>query len=166
MTIINTWFTRCEAVFGGACYIYSNSETNEVSIEHCKFKDNKVNGNKNSIEHKQKGLFGGSTLFMTARNADISNSSFVSNKEKYVAFKIYNRFDDDGSAKLLDENDSSSITNSNTISIINCDFQQNDESTETINYISGNSASEVEINNCKFKGKLVKGSHYIEGNLL
>lgn len=56
----------------------------------------------------------------------------------------------------------------NTFSISNCDFANdgNEESSNIIYFVGGKISSEVEINDCKFKGKLKNGSHYIEGKLL
>lgn len=120
VTIINTWFTKCEAAYGGACYIYSGSEENSLLFEHCKFIYNKIN-NRNSGQIEDKTLFGGSSLFITAKNGNISYCEFIGNKGRSGSLKMYNKFDDERSAKQLDDISSSKM---NSFSNSNCEFVQ------------------------------------------
>lgn len=79
---------------------------------------------------------------------------------------MFNKFDEKTSINLLEENEiSSSLINS--FSITNCEFinEKDDESSSMIYYINGNETSDIEINGCNFKGKLAKGSHYIDAKM-
>ena len=156
ITLNATCFTRCKAAYGGGCYIYSSSDKNEVLLEYCSF-------NSNSITNKKEKYFGGSSLFLSSKNGNINFCCFKNNKGKFGSVKIYNKFDDELNKlkKLDDEED-----DKNSFSIINCDFDENQESSSMIYYVSGKVASDVVINDCNFKGKLDKGSHYIEGKVL
>lgn len=69
ITFVNNQFDHCTAIFGGAAYIYSSSETNGIIILQCIFKANKATSQKSDTS-----LFGGNSLFLTVKSANISRS--------------------------------------------------------------------------------------------
>ena len=106
-------------------------------------------------------LYGGSSIFFSVRNLNITESSFERGRGPGGSVKIYNVFDEslDSSLRKLDE-----ITNS--LSISGCSFEDEKGSTNSIYYYSERRGNNFEINDCSFKGKLNKGSHYIDGKLI
>lgn len=54
----------------------------------------------------------------------------------------------------------------NSLSISDCDFENEKGTTNSIYFVSNKRENNFEINNCNFKGKLSKGSKYIDGKLI
>ena len=150
-------FIRCSAAFGGACYLYSKAEENEVSILFCNFDGNIATKQKppNDKDH----FYGGSSIFISSKNTNVTKSRFHSGKGSGGAFKVYNRFDETPSnANTLDVNE-------RHIYFDGCTFEHEDEAKSSIYYVIDDK-SNIEITECSFKGKLSKGSHYVEGKML
>lgn len=78
VTIIDSFFLKCKAVYGGAVFIYSSCEQNEVLIQSCQFESNIAE--RRSINNENPDLFGGSAVFMTARNCNVNASMFHKRK--------------------------------------------------------------------------------------
>ena len=154
VTIDDTLIKRCQAQYGGGCYIYSQSEENEVFITRSNFSENVAILKKQTDESKN--FFGGSHLFITAKNVIVKFSIF----EKGVAsgVKVYNVFDQIvGGAKKLDEAP-------NHIFISGCNFDHEGDSS-SINFIDAKSDSKIELVECSFAGKIAENSHYIDGKV-
>ena len=104
---------------------------------------------------------------MTVRNANISFCSFQGSRGKKGSLKFYNKFDDDNvytqkkKVHILEAENRNEKQNSFLIS--DCDFENEDESSTSIYFVGGKEGSDIEVKECTFKGKLGKGSHYIEG---
>lgn len=104
----NITFSYCVAAFGGACYIYQNSEENNVLILFCTFENNKAT-KKKPID-KNDELFGGSSVFLSARNGNVTKSKFITAKGEGTSLKIYNKFYEDSpdaskrKSRILEEN--------------------------------------------------------------
>lgn len=147
--IENVEFKECSSYYGGAVYIHSISEYDNILIKDCKFDSNYL-----LTRNTRDNLFGGSALYLHARNGDIVNSSFVHNKGKGGSLKVINDFDSVDGVKLLNP--------INALFINNCMFDDNDLSSSYINYIGGNSKSSFDVSNCIFKGDINNGIHYID----
>ena len=162
ISIINNNFTRCSAVYGGACYIYSISEQNDVFIQSCLFVSNTIH--KSDIINENAEIKGGINIFISAKNMNMSQSIFYNNKGRNGVVRIYNEFDGEMNQKRISQLEEKR----NSLSITNCDFDNgnNDKSTSLIYYESNKDEFDVEIKDCKFKGKLGKESHYINGKIL
>ena len=102
-------------------------------------------------------LFGGSALFLACKNSLVINCTFLHNKNG-GAIKIYDVFERNKKRITLENSE-------NKISILGCQFEQNENSKSSIFYEEKN-GNPIEVKDCNFKGKLNKGSHYIDGNFL
>lgn len=144
-TFINVSFINCSANYGGAAFIYSSSELFDVSFFNCYFESNKALAI-SSTDDKNKNLFGGNALFLICRQTNISNCTFVRNKGKAGSVKVYNKFDENSKSihKLEEEN---------SIIIRGCNFEQDELSKSSIDYVDDNTGKSIDINNCIFKGK-------------
>ena len=143
-------FEQCKANCGGAIYAYSESENNPVRIAYCIFIENEAILSTSSDE-----MFGGSSIYMTARKGLISFCKF-SDKNGISSVKICNTLDDESSPSLLLNN------NDEIVLIQNCQFITNSKTTSLF-YVRGNNGVPCKIKDCKFSGKLVNGAHYIDG---
>lgn len=155
VTFINLTFTKCEALFGGAIYIYSSEKTNNVTFTNCTFVSNKA-----IYKYGEKRFFGGSAVFLTSQQCFVYNCQFIKNIGKGAAFKIHLKFDDNLNSNLLNENIKSELV------ISSCSFEKNDESKSAIYLINENEGNNVKIQDCDFKGNLKKGEHFIDGSFL
>ena len=143
-------------MYGGGVYVYSSYENSYVSVKNCSFQRNKALSKRND-----ENLFGGSSAFFTVRNLDMQEYTFEKSFGVGGALKVCNVFDEDSpnTAKNLEEF-------SNSISISGCNFDNEKGSTNSIYLFSNRPGNNVDINDCKFIGKLSKESHYIDGKLI
>lgn len=154
-------FFQCKAIYGGAVYIYSSYELNNVTLFVCKFYSNKLKQDNSNTKNGK--LNGGCAFFLTSKNADIKNCTFENNKGKGGALKIYNIFDENN-GKII-QNVEGSSESEGLISISNCQIKISQKETNAI-FIEGKKMSFIDINECKFKGKLGNGVKYIGGKTL
>lgn len=150
--IENDAFDGCKAPYGGAVYVYSNSELGEVLIKKCTFTSNVIL--ERSVT-KDGDLTGGSSLFLYIKKGKVFFCKFSGNQDT-ESVKIYNTFDQDSTARVLN-------VKLNLISICNCNFEK---SKNSIFYVAGKKGSNVEIEKCNFNGKMFDDSYYIKGNML
>lgn len=145
-------FSECGAVYGGAVYIYSVSRKSKIEIKNCIFTNNKASNDKSLP------LFGGSSIFMTARKGKVIECSM--NDNEGTDLKLYNYFDEvSNELSLLNHGDESII-------ISNCKFETNDAKSSSLLYLGGSNGVPIEMKDCSFTGKLRIGSHYIDGKIL
>ncbi|KAK8871920.1 hypothetical protein M9Y10_007666 [Tritrichomonas musculus] len=156
-TFIDLLFLRCVADYGGAVYHYSDSDLFDVTFERCHFEKNKALLTKPSSNGGNNYFFGGSALFLTCKNSLVLNCTFVRNLNS-GAIKIYNKFENNYKSIGLENNE-------NKISILGCNFEQDKTSKSSIFYSDKKNGNSIEVVDCDFKGKLKKGSHYIDGEI-
>ena len=95
-------------------------------------------------------------------NFDVIDSTFEHSKG-IGGFKVYNildELDSEHSIKQLEEEN-----NNNLIIFSGCHFDNEKDSSNSIDFVSGKIGSDLEVIDCKFKGKLINGAHYIDGKL-
>ena len=157
--LANLTFFQCKAQYGGAMYIYSSYERNDVTIYNTKFYSNQAN--RDYVDSVDKNLNGGSALFLSARSCDIRGYLFENNKGGHGALRIYEKFDENNevSARLIKEND-----DNEGITISNCKVKINPREEHGI-FVDGSDPNLIKINECEFKGKLHNGAKYISGKL-
>ena len=153
-TFSNVLFLRCKALYGGAVFIYTDSDLFNISFDGCRFESNEALKTKPS-NSKNEYLFGRSAMLIMSNGFTIYSSSFTHNKG-YGSVKIYNSF---MKKSMLQESQ-------NSILIHCCDFDEEENSKGSINYIDEKSNANVDIVDCKFKGNIKKGSYYIDGKLI
>ena len=156
VTFIDVLFLRCKAAYGGAVFLYSNSDININYFLRCKFLSNEAYAKK-SVSNENKNLYGGGAIYATTQSLLVENCSFHHNKGSGV--KICNLLNEEKSKHLLEKSVSSFY-------IIGCEFEKDVKSKSSISYVDQSIGNKLEIKNCEFKGKIKKGSHYIEGMLL
>lgn len=149
VSITDSSFSKCRAIYGGAIFIYSDKDENFVSINNCKFTQNKANVFSDGNNQR----FGGSAIFFITKNGDVDNCDFVNNDGN--AIKVSNKF----------ENSFLSIDKfKGSISFDNCSFNLGVNSSSSIFYHRCNKNDvDVDVKNCFFKGKLSRKSHHIDG---
>lgn len=160
INLTNIKFKSCKAVYGGALYIYSISRSSDISVSFCSFQSNDIL-NRESLSVYQ--LFGGSSVFLTARIGIFLNCSFSGNKGEGGSFKIFGNFEQKMESSLyihFFEKDSKQ----KSILIINCTFDEK-ESENSIFFVNKIQGSPVELINCNFSGKLKDNQYYIGGIL-
>lgn len=115
ITFQDNFFIQCRANYGGAVYIYCDSQVNEVSFNSCNFISNIAlkKGENNAVGE----FFGGSSIFITTRIASFYQIIFKRNNQ--YAIKIYNEFDTNSNINAL-ENEKSK----NSILIYGCSFDK------------------------------------------
>lgn len=146
-------FIECKAVYGGAVYIYFDSERNSANIQKCTFTRNSlISGSGSSSEN------GGSALFLTARQGKVDDCTFIGTGKDSM-LKVTDNFDGGRNAKVL-SNEGGLLT------ISGCNFQQERNSETSIFCENLNEDRKLVIVNCNFKGQLSNGSHYIDGKFL
>lgn len=143
-------FTDCQATYGGAVYINTNSVNNIVSIKSCKFSSNQA------LISDSKTLLGGSAVFLAARKGIITDCTFVENKGEGGSLRINNNFD-----TILQGKDEEA-----SVIISNCNFKIQKSSKCSLFYVRGNGKSSFELKNCLFTGTLAKNAHFIDGQSL
>lgn len=146
VSLVNNKFIQCSAVYGGAIYIYSNSELANVLIKLCSFQSNRI------IEYDIGELKGGSACFLTVKEGLLINCFYFAEKSSGSLIKVSNDFD----SNLVKS------SSQNHIAFANCNFDLN-EVTESVIYFV-NQERKVELRNCNFKGKLNDKSSYIDGD--
>ena len=161
--IENSLFKECQSFFGGAVYIHSRSNNDEILIFNSSFIGNSLL-NRPSSYHNKNNLYGGSALYLNSRNGQVESCQFSLNKGKGGAVKILNHFDDDdGNSGSLSLMQNLLYVKKNHILINDCLFFNQDQSISSIHYVAGNHGSKMDVTNCEFKGTLNKGNHYIDG---
>ncbi|KAK8871731.1 hypothetical protein M9Y10_007471 [Tritrichomonas musculus] len=145
----NLLFTGCHAKYGGAVYIYSSSNLNVVTIQHCKFYGNVATAN----ETEEK--YGGSALYLTVYQGLLIANRFRDNQGKDGSVKLINILVVNRNAMLLEKERS--------IVISQCSFDIKSDSDCSLSYVTGKDGSSVELNDSEFTGHLSEGSHYIKG---
>lgn len=160
LNLTNINFKRCKAVYGGALYIYSLSRSSNISVSFCSFHSNEIL-NRESLSVYQ--LFGGSSVFLTARIGTFLNCSFNGNKGESGSFKIFgnfeSKFENSIYIHLFEE-----YSEQKSILIVNCSFDEK-ESENSIFFVNKIQGSPVELINCNFSGKLKDNQYYIGGIL-
>lgn len=155
-TFINTSFSQCKASYGGAVYLSVDSGLFDISFNRCIFESNEA-----LIKIRPTGqsnqLFGGDALYAICSGISIINSSFLRHKGGYGAIKIINHLNSNSKNILLERR-------GDPISFVGCTFEQHENSKSSIYLVDENSMNQVDIFDCEFKGKIKKGSHYIDGN--
>lgn len=144
-------FKYCQAKCGGAAFISSSSNLNTVNIKDCQFINNKATGSLNEE------FYGGCAVYLSACNALISNNLFETNVGNGGAIKIVDCFDKDNNNALLLNNKKGSVV------ISKCSFVIHSDSDCSLFYIGGKHGSLVELKDSVFTGKLISGSHHING---
>lgn len=142
----------CSAVFGGAAYVYSSSDKNEVT-----FTSSKFSGNTAQTKGNSKGLFGGGALYLTINVGKIKDCEFISNNGGGV--KINDDFDmkpeqNKASAMKL------SLTAHSLLTISGCKFEA-EKNSESASLLFVNGKTKKQVKDCVFTGKLAKGSYHI-----
>ena len=148
-------FRECRANFGAAVYIFSPSETSPVQITSCIFDSNQLTSSSSSR------LTGGSALYLTCKNADIVDCSFMRNKGRGGAVKISDDFTKlPEGLKLLQK-----VTNytQGSIVISGCSFEIDENSDSSLYYNNERQSTKIQVKDCSFEGKLGKDAHYIDG---
>lgn len=87
ITLEYLYFLKCKSNYGGAVFIYAPSNLCHVLVNWCTFSFNEAYGDKNN-----NNLYGGSSMFLSAVNSNIANSTFEHGIGK------------GGSLKLIDTN--------------------------------------------------------------
>lgn len=151
----NLFFTKCQALYGGAVYIYFSLENKNINITSCKSSYNTALRQHSASNNE---LFGGSHLFVTARNINITKSIFKKGTGKGSSVKIYLVFDDDSNYITLDENN-------NLISISECDFDLEKNDRSSISFIDVKDLAKMTVIDCNFVGKLSQNTHYIDAKV-
>ena len=150
-------FNECQAQFGGAVYIYSNSAESTVIIKGCIFKGNKAT----SSESDGLQLYGGSAIFLTVKKGKVIGNIFKDNIGDGGSVKVQNNFEQDetkiNSMKLL---------NDNVLLISDCSFEINKNSDCCLSYLRGNNGVLVKLQKCSFNGTLSDSSRYIDGKTI
>ena len=163
VTLSNLFFYECQAIYGGAIFIYFDSEKNSNSIVKCVFVGNCVPlSNPNSDV-----LFGGSSIFLSSLNTVIIKCRFIDGTSG-PAVKVCDISSIKGKSRLFGYlSKKQPRMNDNLILVSQCSFEINEDSKSSINIDFPNEETEmkVDVTDCEFKGKLSKGSHYIDGRL-
>ncbi|KAK8834389.1 hypothetical protein M9Y10_019119 [Tritrichomonas musculus] len=146
--LVGVYFSRCEAIFGGAVYIYCNQESNTVQVLQCTFENNVA-----SKVQTDDQLFGGSAIYLSVYNCDVIACKFSKNIGTGVKFD-----------SSFDRSTNSIKLSKTGVSIENCVFEMNDKSSSSIFYVHSNRKQvEMNVKDCIFTGNLAKNAHHIDG---
>ena len=149
----NIKFVQNKAAYGGAVYVFSKSAENYVLIQSCAFNSNSL------ISSSEAPLSGGSAMYLTVNVGSVKNCQFNGEGTGSLIVSSEN-FDEVSSLKRINTlNRKSSLLISNSV------FNQCNKESTSIYYIGGENAGHVEVKSCIFKGKLAKGSRFIDGEL-
>lgn len=158
ITLDHLEFHNCEAQYGGAVYIYSNSVNNKVVITHCTF-----NGNTAKAKETESKMFGGAAIFLSAVRGKMVRNKFSNNNGPGGSVKLYNVFNINSYEDDVNSEAKSLSSDKQSILISECSFEVNKKSGCGLFYLPGKSGSSFELNGCKFTGELHGNSHYIDG---
>lgn len=148
VSIFQSTFTKCTAVYGGAIYIYSDKEDNQVEVNNCNFIQNKA---KKKGEVESDSLHGGAAIYVTVKSGEINNCIFQKNSGNLI--KVSDNFAN--SRRSIKEMRS-------MISIDKCSFDSKPNSKLFIDYDGSNGDSVlVDVKNSFFKGKLLSDEYQI-----
>ena len=157
-TFINTTFLRCKASFGGAVFLSAQSTLFDISFNACHFESNKALLSK-PPNGENSHFFGGQALFVICRGLNVCNSTFTLNRGPTGAVKIISIQNANSKSIQLSDDQKS-------FNFIGCNFEQHEKSRSSIYYIDNENANDrIELLDCEFKGKLKKGSNYINGKV-
>ena len=136
-------FVECQAVFGGAIYVYSDSERNSVNIVKCSF-------SRNSLILETGRENGGTALYLTVRKGTVNDCTF-SETNKGNMIKISNNYDGGRNAVHLNSHKKDDL-----LSINGCKFEQSKgKLNNDSHYIEGKFLKENEknfiVNSCTFE---------------
>lgn len=134
-TFENVLFLRCKVSYGGGAFIYAKSDLFNISFDSCHFESNEALTKKKQNNGQNEHFYGGSSMYIMSKKSTISNSSFVLNKGTGTV-KIYNDFEDKSS--LLQKNE-------NSIFIISCKFDEDENSKGSINFLDEKSRINLDI---------------------
>ena len=154
-------FIRCKSNYGGAVFIFSPSDLCQVLINSCRFSFNEAYGQKNNID-----LFGGSSLYLSAKNSNIINSTFEHGIGKGGTVKIVDTkklMMLQSRLNVLSEEDEEER---NTIHISGCVFDKDEKDDNSLFYVGQNKKNEIDVVDCDFKGNVNDKSRYIDGKLM
>ena len=153
ITLINILFLRCKSNYGGGAYLYCSNKESGVLIQSCTFQYNEAR-----LRQSDNNLFGGGSVFLTALNSDVIDSKFEHSKG-VGGFKIYNVFDDLDSEQTIIKQLEEKEEENNLIFFSGCQFDNEKDSSKSIDFVSDKFRSDIEVIDCNFKGKLTKGTH-------
>lgn len=146
-------FSGCKANFGGAIYAYSESEKNKVNIHSCIFRSNSLLGGGSDTENS------GSAIYLTVKGGSVDNCEFYGDGKGSIV-SVVNVFDGGKNSIVLSNVKKANLTFSR------CNFDHANMAKSSIYYHSSFSGNRVLVVGCSFKGKLEKGSHYIESEMM
>lgn len=147
-------FTSCSAKLGGAVFIYSSNKNCVLRVTGCLFK-----GNIGTAPKESNKLYGGSGMFVAGKKGRILNNYFEENVGDGSSLKLYSNFDNS-------EINSPTLQSDERLIVSKCDFVLSDNSDSGVHYTRGNGGPRVLLSDCSFSGKLKKGAHYIDGELI
>lgn len=157
LTMKDISINKCRALYGGGISVYSESEENEVKISKSVFSHNLALLTSKTEEYKN--LFGGNHLFVSVKNLFVKDSVFEKGIGNSAGVKIYNVFDQKSNRVVkLDEGE-------NFIMFSGCNFELDEKSKSSINYIDFKNKNKIELVDCSFAGKVSKERHYVDGNV-
>ncbi|KAK8846151.1 hypothetical protein M9Y10_020156 [Tritrichomonas musculus] len=143
-------FDYCSASFGGAVCLFSNVETNRITINSCFFQRNSL-----LDSSRESSFVGGSCLYILAYNVVSKRCRFVNNFGS-SSVKIDNNFDD--AASQLENR----IISKSNVLIKECEFKIDSSSLSSLSYIRGpKNAINIEVEKCTFTGELIDNAHHI-----
>lgn len=147
-------FTSCSAKLGGAVFIYSSNKNCVLRITGCLFKGNIGTAPKDSTK-----LYGGSGMFVAGKKGRVLNNYFEENVGDGSSLKLYSDFDN---AEIK----SPTLQSDERLIVSKCNFVLSDNSDGGVHYTRGNGGPRILLSDCSFSGKLKKGAHYIDGELI
>ena len=157
ITLINILVLRCKSNYGGGAFLYCGNKESGVLIKSCTFQYNEAR-----LKRSDNHLFGGGSVFLTALNSEVIDSKFEHSKG-VGGFKIYDILDELDSKQAIKQLEEEN--NNNLIIFSGCQFDNEKDSSNSIDLVSGKIGSVIDVIDCNFKGKLINGAHYIDGKL-
>lgn len=150
----NVSLSNCRAMYGGAVYIYSISEEDEIEIIGCSFSNNQADSSMNDSA----SLNGGSAIFITSKKSIIVECIFLRNRGE-SQLKIYNSFES-GSKRIA----SFYHGRKRSVNIVKyCRFVISRETKTSLFYLAGYNGALCTIRNSVFVGELNVGCYHISG---
>ena len=171
VTLTLLTFENCKAYYGGAVYIYCGSKKVPVSVNTCTFTGNELIPNNNAEDDNLKT--GGKSIFVVAKKGRINNCNFKKKQGSTTTsstedLKFVGKFDEDD--YLVSKSSARGLSNDyigdGLFSITKCKFEIDEKSRSAISYLTGKSATKLEIKDCIFTGDLHDGAHYITEKII
>ena len=142
-------------MYGGAIYIYSISEEDEIEIIGCSFMNNQADASSNN---DSASLNGGSAIFITSKKSTIVECNFLRNRGE-CQLKIYNSFES-GTKKTA----SFFHGRKRSVNVIKyCRFVISRETKSSLFYLAGYNGALCTIRNSVFVGELNVGCYHMSG---